>query len=159
MNLKLLLAIILSFLPISEIRGGLPLGIIYGNETGTPIWIIFFLLITVNILAIFFVFLLLDCLNKLFFKMKWYKKLFERYIQGLQKKIDKFEAQYSSLGFLALTLFVAVPIPGTGAWTGSLIAWTLGLNRKKSILSIGLGVIIAGVLMLLGTLGFLSLFF
>ena len=159
MNLKLLLAIILSFLPISEIRGGLPLGIIYSNETGTPIWLIFFLLIAVNIISIFFVFLLLDYLNKLFFKMKWYKKLFEKYIQKLQKRINRFEGQYSSLGFLALTLFVAVPLPGTGAWTGSLIAWTLGLDKKKSILSIGLGVIIAGVLMLLGTLGFLSLFF
>ena len=53
------------------------------------------------------------------------------------------------MGFLALTLFVGIPLPGTGAWTGCLIAWILGLNRKKSVLSITLGVVIASILVIL----------
>jgi uncharacterized membrane protein len=60
---------------------------------------------------------------------------------------------------LALTLFVAVPLPVTGAWSGCLVAWTLGLDRKKSILAISLGVVIAGLIVFFGTIGFMNLFF
>jgi len=76
----------------------------------------------------------------------------------MQKKIDKFERKYQKIGFLALMLLVAIPLPGTGAWTGCIISWVLGLERKKSIMAISAGVMIAGVLILLGMLGF-TLFF
>jgi len=79
-------------------------------------------------------------------------------MKRFQKKVDKFEKRYESIGFLALVLFVGIPLPGTGAWTGCLVSWILGLNRKKSIFAISLGVLIAGVLILLGTLGFISWF-
>ena len=62
------------------------------------------------------------------------------------------------MGFLALVLFVAVPLPGTGAWTGCLASWLLGLERKKSILAIACGVLIAGIYVLLGTMGIIGLF-
>ena len=55
-------------------------------------------------------------------------------------------------------LFVAVPLPGTGAWSGCLVSWLLGLDRKKSILAISLGVIIAGLIILFASLGVFSLF-
>ena len=58
---------------------------------------------------------------------------------------------------MALVLFVAVPLPGTGAWTGCLLSWLLDLDRKKSILAISIGVLIAGLFILFGTLGFLNL--
>jgi uncharacterized membrane protein len=57
------------------------------------------------------------------------------------------------LGYIALMIFVAIPLPGTGAWTGTLIAWTLGLNRLKSFIAIAVGVLIAGLLVLLLSLG------
>ena len=60
-------------------------------------------------------------------------------------------------GYLALTLFVAVPVPGTGAWTGTLVAWVLGLDRWKSIGAISLGVVIAGLIILFTSLGFFGL--
>ena len=60
--------------------------------------------------------------------------------------------------FIALVLFVAVPLPGTGAWSGSLVSWVLGLDRGKSILAIALGVLIAGLLIFLGMFGFISFF-
>jgi len=80
-------------------------------------------------------------------------------VKRFQKKVDKFEKRYETLGFLALVLFVSIPLPGTGAWTGCLISWSLGLDRKKSIIVISLGVLIAGIIILLGTLGFINLFF
>jgi len=158
MDFKLILAIILSILPISELRGGLPLAIIYANQHNIPIFFVFTLIVLTNILAIFIAFYFLDHLHKFFFKkIKFYRKFFESYINKLQKKVDKFENKYSTLGFLALTIFVGIPLPGTGAWTGCIISWLLKLDRKKSILSIAFGVIIAGILMLLGTLGVIAL--
>ena len=158
MDLRLVYAIILSVFPVIELRGGLPLAIIYASENNIPVPMIFSLIILLNILVIFFVFYFLDNLHHIFIKNKFYKKFFDSCITKFQKKVDKFENKYSTLGFLALTLFVAIPFPGTGAWSGCLVSWILDLDRKKSILSISLGVLIAGVLVLFGTLGFLSLF-
>lgn len=158
MDLRLIYALILSILPISELRGGLPLAIIYANDNNIPLTFIFPLILIANILAIFLAFYFFDNLHHLFLKNKFYKKIFEMYIEKIQRKIAKFEKQYSTLGFLALAIFVAIPLPGTGAWTGCIISWLLNLDRKKSILSIILGVIIAGILVLFGTLGVLSIF-
>ena len=88
--------------------------------------------------------------------IKPYKKGFNIFLKRFQKKVDKFEKRYDSLGFIALALLVAIPLPGTGAWTGCLVAWLLGLERKKSIISISLGVLIAGLLILAGALSFIS---
>ena len=158
MDLRIFWALILSILPISELRGGLPLAIIYARENSVPIALVFSLVVMLNILAIFLAFFFLDRFHHLFLKMKFYRRFFDKYLERFQRKIDKFEKKYSAIGFLALSLFVAIPLPATGAWSGVLISWLLDLDRKKSVLSIALGVIIAGVLVLLGTLGFLSLF-
>ncbi len=159
MDLRLIYAIILTILPISELRGGLPLAIIYATEHNIPIILIFSLIILLNILVIFFIFYFLDNLHHVFMNIKFYKKFFEFYVKRFQKKIDKFEKKYSTLGFLALTLFVAVPLPITGAWSGCLVSWMLDLDRKKSIIAISSGVIIAGIIILFGTMGFINLFF
>lgn len=158
MDLRIIYAIILAMLPISELRGGLPLAIIYANQHKIPIFLVFSLIVMINILIIFFVFYFLDNTHHLFLKIKIYRKFFDKYLERFQKKVDKFEEKYSSIGFLALSLFVAIPLPATGAWSGCLISWLLDLDRKKSIFAISLGVIIAGILVLLGTLGFLNLF-
>ncbi len=158
MDLRLIYSIILSMLPIVELRGGLPLAIIYANEHGIPILSVFLLIVAANILVIFLIFYFFDHIHHLLLKNKFYNKFFESYIGRVRKKTEKFEKKYSTMGFLALTIFVAIPLPGTGAWTGCVISWLLGLDRKKSILGIALGVIIAGILMLLGTLSFINLF-
>ncbi len=158
MDLRIIWAIILSILPISELRGGIPLAIIYANENNIPVILVISLIIMLNILVIFFVFYFLDTIHHRLLNIKVYKKMFDSYIGKIQNKLDKFEKKHSTMGFLALTLFVAIPLPATGAWSGCLISWLLGLDRKKSILGISLGVIIAGILVSLGTLGFLGLF-
>lgn len=156
MDLKLIYAIILTVMPVTELRAGLPLAISYAIDEGIPIIFIFSLIILLNILVIFFIFYFLDNLHKIFMNWEWYKRLFGAYLKKFQKKVDKFEEKYKSKGFFALCLFVAVPLPGTGAWTGCFISWILGLNRKKSILAISSGVIIAGIIILFGTLGFIN---
>lgn len=156
---QLILAIILTLLPISELRGGMPVAINYALKNNLSILPIFFLILSFNILVIFFIFIFLDFFHKRLIKISLYKKLFDFYIDNaIRKKVGKFEKKYSAYGFLALTLFVGVPLPATGAWTGTILAWFLGLERKKSIIAISLGVLIAALVMLLVSLGIINLF-
>ena len=157
MDYRLILIVILSMLPLVELRGGLPLGIIYANEQGIPIIFTISLAILANILVVFVAFYFLDKVHCLFLRNKTYKRLFEAYAKRTQKKVDSLKEKYLTLGFLALAIFVAIPLPGTGAWTGVFISWILGLDRKKSILSISLGVIGAGIIVTLATLGIINL--
>ncbi|MBR9701630.1 small multi-drug export protein [Candidatus Pacearchaeota archaeon] len=156
MDLRLLYALILTVLPVTELRVGLPLGVVYAIDNGIPVIFAFLPIVLVNIILIFFVFYFLDHLHSVFMRVGIYKRLFEKYLGVFQKRVDKFKGNYSSLGFLALVLFVGVPLPGTGAWSGCLVSWLLGLDRKKSILAISAGILIAGILILLGTLGVIN---
>lgn len=155
---NLIWILLLAFLPISELRGAMLAAIPYSQNNNISLVFLAVLIVIVNILAIFFVFFFLDFLHKKFMKIKIYRRIFDYYMGRARKKADKLEKSMGVYGFLALTIFVAVPLPATGAWTGCLIAWYLGLDRKKSILSISLGVIAAGILVLLTILGFLKLF-
>ncbi len=157
-DLKLIYAILLTLMPVTELRVGLPMAITYAIENEIPIILIFSTVVLLNILIIFFIFYFLDNLHEVFMNVRIYKKLFEAYLKRFQKRVDKFEKKYETSGFLALMLFVAIPLPGTGAWSGCLVSWLLGLERKKSILAIATGIIIAGILVLFGTLGFINLF-
>lgn len=159
MELTLILIILSSVLPITELRGALPLAVNYSLTNNLPILPIFFLIILLNILVIFFIFFFLDFLHLKFLKIGLYEKLFNFNIKRIRKRADKVEERIPSYGYLALTLFVAVPLPITGAWTGCLIAWLLGLERAKSIGAIALGVFIAGIIVLFASLGILNLFY
>lgn len=154
---SIILGIILAFLPISELRGGLLAAIPHAINNNIPVMPVFLIIVFVNILSIFFVFFFLDFLHKKFIKLSFYKNSFDFYMEKIRKKIDNFENKFGTYGFLALIIFVAIPLPATGSWTGSLIAWYLDLDRKKSIISIALGVLIAGIIVLFSILGFFKL--
>lgn len=156
MDLRLLYAILLTIAPITELRVGLPLAISYAIDKGIPVFPIFILILLVNILAIFLVFFFLDKIHHALLNINLYKKTFDKWLEKFQKKVDKFEKRYNEIGFIALILFVAVPLPGTGAWSGCLVSWLLGLDRRKSIWAISAGIVIAGLLVLIGSLGFIS---
>ena len=78
--------------------------------------------------------------------MSWYRKLFERIIERSRKKIHN---RVERFGYLGLMLFVAIPLPITGAYTGTLGAWVLGLEPKKTFLAVLGGVIISGIIVTL----------
>ena len=133
--------------PISELRGGIPLGISLGLD---PL-LTFFIAVVANALIFFPVFFAL----RLFYdKLLCRLQLFNRYLESLRKrgkpKVDKY-------GFWGLALFVAVPLPLTGAYTGTILAWLLGMDWKKAFPAIGLGVVVAGVVVLLITLVILGI--
>jgi len=148
----LLEGMLLSLLPIAELRGGIP----YAVALGTNPIIAFIFCTLANILVIPICFLFLITLHKLLLKSKVYKKIFNAYLNHSDHKKEKVKKAYETYGLIALTVFVAIPLPLTGAWTGTFIAWLLRLKRVKSFFAIALGVIIAGVIVTLITTGILT---
>lgn len=80
----------------------------------------------------------------------WAKKLFDWLFERTRRKLNNQVAKY---GYWALAIFVAIPLPATGAWTGALAAFVFGLPRKKSFLAILLGVCMAAIIVTLVTIG------
>ncbi|HOW36955.1 MAG TPA: small multi-drug export protein [Candidatus Pacearchaeota archaeon] len=158
MDLRIIYSILLSLAPIAELRGGMPLAVAYSLDNNIPVIFGFLVSTLANILVVFFIFFFLDFLHARFMKMDFYSRFFKKIISKIQKKADVFEKKYNLIGFLALALFVAVPLPGTGAWTGVFISWILGLERNKSIASISVGVIFAGIIVFLSSLLALNAF-
>ena len=133
-------AIIASLLPISELRGGIPIAVASGYSYLTA----FIVCVIANILVIPISFFILDYLNKYLMKIGIYKKIIERSIEKGKKSIEtKIGTKWE---FIALMLFVGIPLPMTGAYTGTLIAWFFKLNRKKAYLALSLGVLMAGII-------------
>ncbi len=151
---NILLAIVLSFLPIIELRGGIPMAILSGID---PL-IAFILCVFVNILITPFAFFFLDKIHGWLLSYTWYKKSINKIFEKTKKRSEKVKKSMDNWGMFALVLFVSIPLPGTGAWTGTLIAWILKLNRKKAFLAISLGVIIAGIIVTLAVTGLVALF-
>ena len=83
--------------------------------------------------------------------MNWYKKFFENFIERARNKLHKNVERW---GWLGIAVFVAIPLPITGAWTGTLGAWVLGLSKRRTMIAVIIGVICAGTIvtavMLLG---------
>lgn len=134
-----LLSMLLSLVPISELRGAIP----YGYFNGIPLWLCFIICVIMNALVAPIGFLFFGTLHKLLDKWNFYHNLFERTVARARAKV---ETKVNKYGLLGLMLFVAIPLPITGAWTGVIGAWVLGLDKKKSCLSIALGVLIAGII-------------
>lgn len=142
---------ITSMLPILELRGALPMAI---NIFKIP-WPKAFLISYIgNLVPVPLILWLLKPIVKLLSKINIFDKFFKWLFERTRRKGNKVIEKYEEIGLLA---FVAIPLPGTGAWTGALIAFLFGLDFKKSLLVISLGVLIAGIIVtclcLLGWLG------
>ena len=140
----------ISTLPIVELRGAVPVGIVALNM---PWWEVFLIAVAGNMIPIPFILLLFGPLSRACMGFSAGRKFFEWLFARTRKKsasIEKYEA-------LGLTIFVAIPLPMTGAWTGAMAAFVMGIPFWKSMLYIPLGVLIAGVIMtalsLLGWIG------
>jgi uncharacterized membrane protein len=131
-------ALILSILPIAELRGGIPFALL----TGYPVWLSYLCCVAVNFLVGPIVFLFLNTAHKILYRVNFYQKLFKWFEQRVRRKTSKLIEKY---GFWGVTLFVAIPLPVTGAYTGSAAAWLFNLEFKRSMLAVLVGVMIAGV--------------
>ena len=137
--------IIISMVPVIELRGGIP----YGAGFGLPYWQAFAAAFIGNMIPIPFIILLL---RRIFDWLKTYDKtrgVVERLESRAHLKGEKV-MKYRNLG---LFILVAIPLPGTGAWTGALVASVLDIRMRNALPIIALGVITAGVIVLLVTHG------
>jgi len=147
--MSFILPILLSISPISELRGGIPAAIASGFHPVTA----FLVCSIANALIILPIFFFLDYLHSIFLKINFYRNISEKILSRARKKAKKLEKDMNAYGYLALCIFTAIPLPMTGAYTATLIAWMLGLNKAKSFISIAFGVLIAGVLVTLASIG------
>ena len=136
---------IISLLPILELRGGLIAARILGVEFIKA----FIICYIANILPVPFILLFI---NWIFNKMsKW--KPTKKIVDWLSNKTLKKKEQIDKYGYFGLFLFVGIPLPRTGAWTGSLLTILLNLDKKKSFITIAIGVLAAGIIMSLLSYG------
>lgn len=139
---------IISCFPILELRGGLIAAALLNLD---PI-ISFIICFIGNILPIPFI---LWFITPLFDKLKR-TKLFSGMVTKLEKKAHSKKEQIEKLQYWGLLLFVGIPLPGTGAWTGCLIAAMLNMNKKKSLIAAIGGVLLAGIIMMILSFGILK---
>jgi uncharacterized membrane protein len=137
--LKEFIVIILSATPISELRVAIPLAI---TTFGFKWYYAFLLAIIGNMLPVPFILLFIESAAKFLSRIPMMKKFFDWLFSVARKRSDRVQ-KYK---FFGLLLFVAIPLPITGAWTGSLIAVLLGIGFKQAFFSILAGVIIAGII-------------
>lgn len=147
---KELIVFIISVLPILELRGGL----IAASLLGLSPLKSYIISMIGNLLPVPFILLfinkIIEWMSKC--KIKWMNKL----ANWLYKKAKKNKDKIDKYGYLGLILFVGVPLPGTGAWTGCLVASVFNMDRKKSFLCILAGVVMASIIMMFVSFGLLK---
>lgn len=129
-----------------ELRFSIPFAVIY--NPGVSHATIFAICVILNLLVIPIAYVLLDIIvPPIRRRLKFVDRLFQMSLKRARK--------YQGLSLIGLALFVGAPLPATGAYTGVLIAYVAGFNRWRSSLAIAVGVVTAGVIMLLATVGIL----
>jgi uncharacterized membrane protein len=141
----LLVTGLISMIPIFELRGGIPVGIALFKLHPVTVY---FTCVVFNLIPVLPILLLLNPLRRLLSRVPPFRGLF-RYLERKAARNKRLIERYEEIG---LTLFVAIPLPVTGAWTGSIVAEVMGLKVMKSFLSISLGVALAGIIVTMLTL-------
>ena len=129
-------------IPIVELRGGIPIGVKMGVEWQYAVIIC----MIGNMLPVPFIFLFARKILEWGADKPVIGKFFTWCLKKGHSGGEKLQAKAGKGMFLALLLFVGIPLPGTGAWTGTLAASLLDLDFKKSILAVALGVLLAAII-------------
>ncbi len=133
---ELIYLILITLIPTIELRGAIPIGIIhYGLN---PI-LVFLTTVIANVLLIIPIYVFLGFFFELLMKIK----IFQSIVKRIHKKTTHYVDKY---GFFGLVLFVAVPFPGTGVYSGVLGAYLLGVRKRDAIPALSFGVLIAGII-------------
>lgn len=140
---ELLYLVLLTLVPWIELRGSIPYGI--GIELN-PV-LVFVVCVITNVLLLFPTFFFLDH----FFRFVKHWRIVRNMVDRVQKKASRYVDRW---GFIGLMIFVMIPWPGTGAYSGALAAYLLGIPRENAFKAISAGVLIAGVLVTVASLGF-----
>ena len=144
---KQIIVFLTSIMPVLELRGGL---IVAALLNLSPLES-YSISIVANLIPIPFIIYLIETI---IIKMQKSRvRFFRSFALWICKKVDKNKSSIEKYGFWGLVIFVGIPLPGTGAWTGAMVAGMLGMDRKKAILSIALDVFLASIIMMIISFG------
>ena len=145
---KYLIVFLISMVPLIELRGAIP----YAVGFDLPLLPSYLVAVVGNMLPVPFIFLFARRILEWGKDRKWIGGFCRWCLEKGEKGGRKLEAKAGRGLYVALLLFVGIPLPGTGAWTGTLAASILNMDFRKSILYVMLGVVLAGVIMLTASL-------
>lgn len=137
---RYLATFIIAMIPIAELRGAIP----YAWHRDIPWWQAYLVSVAGNITPVFFILWLLEPVSKwLMENSKIFNKFFNWLFNRTRRKLEK---KYTIYAELALAIFVAIPLPVTGAWTGSVAAFVFDIPYRKALFWIFIGVLTSGVI-------------
>jgi uncharacterized membrane protein len=137
--------IFLTLMPFLELRASIPYGILVKQMNIVSVFII---CVITNIILAPVVYIFVDKFIHVFFYFKPLEKLYHKYVDKTQKKIHKYVEKY---GILGVAIFIGIPLPGSGVYSGALGSYVLGLGFRKFMLAAVLGVLIAAVIVTIVT--------
>ncbi|HHX76991.1 MAG TPA: small multi-drug export protein [Firmicutes bacterium] len=138
--MRIIQVVLVSATPLIEARGGIPLAILLGLSKTEAI----FFGILGNTLGLFLAFAVLDYMQPFIRKITLLQRIYSYSTLRVRRK----EEVYRKLRYWALFTFVALPLPGTGAWTAALITYLLGFERKRALAAIFLGIVAMSILIM-----------
>jgi uncharacterized membrane protein len=141
-----LITFLMAMVPVVELRGAIPYGVVAGLSVPEA----FLLAVLGNLAPIPF---LVVFTRKVFEWLRTKSEWLDRLVRRLEAKADKNKELVQKYEFFGLMLLVAIPLPGTGAWTGALVAAMMNMRLKRAMPAITVGVIVAGIIVTTLTYG------
>ena len=149
---KVIITLFVSMVPVIELRGAIPIA----TGMGLSPWVAIPVAIVGNLLPVPFIIIFI---KKIFAWMRKVSPKLNGIVDKMEAKAEKNKEKVLKYAFWGLVLFVAIPLPGTGAWTGALVAAMLDMPLKKAFPSIVIGVLGAGIIISFVSYGAAALIF
>ena len=149
---KVIITFLVSMVPVIELRGAIPIA----TGMGLSPWVAIPVAIVGNLLPVPFIIIFI---KKIFAWMRKTSPKLNGIVDKMEAKAEKNKEKVLRYAFWGLALFVAIPLPGTGAWTGALVAAMLDMPLKKAFPSVVIGVLSAGIIISFVSYGAAALFF
>ena len=146
---KIISTFFISMVPVIELRGAIPIG----TGMGLPLWLAIFVSIIGNMVPVPFIIVFI---RKIFEWMRKKLPKLDGLVSKLEARADKHKETVLKYEFWGLFLLVAIPLPGTGAWTGALVAAMMDMRLKKAVPAIFFGVVTAGIIVAFATSGIMA---
>ena len=148
---KVLLTFFISMVPVLELRGAIPFGV--AHDLSLPVAVI--VSIIGNLVPVPFIILFI---RKIFNFIRHHIPKFDNLVTRLEARAEKKSDIVLKYAFWGLMILVAVPLPGTGAWTGALVAAMLNMRMKRALPAIAVGVVVAAIIVTIVTYGVAAIF-
>lgn len=147
----ILLTFLVAMVPVVELRGAIPFGVVRGLN----LWTAIIASVLGNLVPVPFIILFI---RRIFAWMRAHMPKLDGLVTRMEKKAEKNRAAVEKYAFWGLAILVAIPLPGTGAWTGALVAAMMEMRLRRAFPAIVIGVVIAGVIVSIVTYGAQAIF-